>query len=99
MSQRRTVKPEGHININAVPTLKRSLLALVRSGCDLTIDLSGTASLDSAGAALLVEVASAARKRRVQLSVTGCGSQPYGILQLFRLHQLLGVVPLLAVAS
>jgi len=70
-----SVAVAGRVNVDSSPNLRSAILGLLarKTAPIIHIDLSGVSYLDTSGLATLLEALKAARKRSVNLRVTGIG--------------------------
>lgn len=63
----------GRVSVDSSPILREQLLRVLRSetATAVTVDLTGSRSVDCSGIATLVEALKIARKRNVALQLTG----------------------------
>lgn len=78
---------EGELGFASVD----ALLPQVRDFAGGALDLSGVRRIDSAGAALLLELSRRAQARGGSLTLTNANAQVLGLLRFFKLDGLLDV--------
>ena len=79
----------GVLDFDSAPAALARGLALLGSGQDCEIDLSGVSSGDSAGLAVLIEWLASARRRGAKLRYTGVPTQMRAIARMSALEDLL----------
>lgn len=84
----RVVALSGVVDLDTSPEARRRVLDAVRSGGDVSVDLSGVTAIDSSGIASLVEGLEAARRQGTRLILRGVPAPVRRGLSLFRLDGL-----------
>lgn len=88
---RSTLYLAGEIDLERSPAAREALLAAVRKGRPVVVDLAEVSYMDSSGIASLVEAYQAARRRGIEFSLTGVGDAVHKVLRLARLDQVLPI--------
>jgi anti-sigma B factor antagonist len=78
----------GAVDMEHSPAIRERLLAALRNGRDVLVDLSGVSLLDSAGVACLIEALMTAKSRGLRFTITGIGAQARRVLRLARLDKM-----------
>lgn len=89
----RTVQLQGHLDIHHATRVRDRLLAEIRHGEDVVVDLAAVERIDSAGLASLVQAMSAARARRRRFQLRHVNGRVGRMLALARLDRVLPVQP------
>jgi anti-anti-sigma factor len=86
------VRPEGDLVAARLPALRSQLREIVASGIvRLTLDLSSTQSVDSAGIGLLISAHNSMKKAGGDLNVIHASNDILELFRTMRIHQRISV--------
>ena len=77
----------GEIDLNLSPQARKQILALLKEGYDLLVDLSAVEYIDSSGVASLVEGYQVAKSENLRFGLIGVSNAAMQVLQLARLDK------------
>lgn len=77
----------GEVDLSCSPDARREILAVLDSGRNLLVDLSGVTYIDSSGVASLVEGYQAARKKQLRFGLLAVSDAVMSVFKLARLDQ------------
>ncbi len=86
-AERTIVSFEGDVDLESSPRAREVLLASVRRGREVLVDLSGVSYIDSSGVASLVEAFQLARKSSVSFGLVCVNDSARRVLELARLDK------------
>lgn len=84
----RTVKIEGELNIYSASLIKKGLIAELRSGSGLEIDLSGVSEMDTSGLQLLLLAWREAEKADKPFRIVSASQAAQNIIRLYNMVEL-----------
>jgi len=81
------VRLQGEVDLSRSPEAREALLACLRQGQDLLVDLSAVDYIDSSGVASLVEGYQVARSQGLRFALVGVSDAALSVLRLARLDR------------
>lgn len=87
-----TVYLTGDVDLERSPQARETLLAAVKKGHPVTVDLSGVTYMDSSGVASLVEAFQKSRATNVEFTLARVSDQVRKVLMLARLDKIFTII-------
>lgn len=89
----------GEVDLHYSPQARKQILALLKEGADLLVDLSAVEYIDSSGVASLVEGYQLSKNEKLKFGLIGISDAAMQVLQLARLDKVFPIYNSIADAS
>lgn len=92
LQSRDVVALEGDVDLSNSKQVKQSIIALIKQGSDVVVDISALNYIDSSGMASLVEALNESKQAGSEFHIAGAQGAPLQVFKLTRLDTVFSMV-------